>query len=162
MTTDPPTSGPELETLTGFLDFYRGTVVQAVTGLDRAALAYSPVGSDSSPGGILKHLAYVERWWFQDVFGSREVQYPYTREDPDADFRIEPDDSAGSLVELYEREVRISRELVAIHPDLDAVYETPRRPVSLRWILVHMIEETARHAGHIDILTELHTDPIRR
>ena len=156
MAIEPPRSASEAETLTGFLEFYRQSVVEAVGGLDRDALAYSPVASDSSPGGIVKHLAYVERWWFQDVLGGRDVEYPYTRDDPDADFRIEPGETAESLIELYERECAVAREVVASRPDLDAMYETPRNPVSLRWILVHMIEETARHAGHIDILNELY------
>ncbi len=162
MATDPPTSAAEFETLNGFLDFYRQSVVEAISGLESDALAYCPVASESSPGGIIKHLAYVERWWFQDVLGGRDVPYPWTREDPDADFRIEPGDTADSLVELYERETALSREMVAARPALDAEYETPRNPVSLRWILVHMIEETARHAGHVDILTELYADPSRR
>ena len=153
---DPPYSAPELEMLTAFLDWYRNVMIRKVEGLDPEGLRRSPVDSGTSLGGLVKHLAYVERHWFGSTFGSLELGYPWTDEDPDADFRLADDETVESLTALYRSECSRARELVAAHPDLDRVVPASRgRTVSLRWILIHMIEETARHAGHADIIREM-------
>ena len=109
--------------------------------------------------GMVKHLAYVERWWFQKVFLDAGVAFPWTDDDPDADFRIDPDESTEEIVDLYRAECAKNREVVGeAAVDSLARYKKPSDPrpgnVSLRWILVHMIEEIARHNGHADILRE--------
>ena len=104
--------------------------------------------------GLVKHLAYVERWWFQDVFAGRECSYPWTDEDPDADFRIEPNETTQEILDLYKAEGETSNQIVA-GASLDDMAKRPERShYSLRRILVHMVEETARHTGHADILRE--------
>ena len=104
--------------------------------------------------GLVKHLAYVERWWFQDVFMGAQVDYPWTDEDPDADFRIEPDESTQDIVDLYAAECRKSRDIIAAASLDDMAKREDRNQYSLRWIVAHMLEETARHNGHADILRE--------
>lgn len=106
-------------------------------------------------GGLVHHLTQVERWWFRDVFASEPgLEYPWSEEDPDADFRIPPGMGAGELVDGYRAEVELSRAIVA-RSELDEMSCRPGGPeVSLRWILLHMIEETARHAGHADLIRE--------
>lgn len=153
---DPPYSAAEFETLTAFLDYYRGVMIRKIEGLDAAGLRRSPVDSATSLGGLLKHLAYVERNWFASRYGGMELEFPWTEQDPDADFRLDDTEDAGTLIAFYQSECQRSREVVAARPDLDRVVPASRgRNVSLRWILVHMIEETARHAGHADILREM-------
>ena len=109
--------------------------------------------------GLVKHLAFVERYWFQQIFAGRECEYPWTDEDPDADFRIEPHETTQQIVDLYVGECAENRSIVA-SASLDELARgrkkanDPRPGFNLRWILVHMIEETARHNGHADILRE--------
>lgn len=153
----PPHAATELRMLSSFLDYYRGVMVRKIEGLDAEGLRHSPVGSGTSLGGLMKHLVYVERLWFAERWGGLKLEYPWTKEDPDADFRLDPNDTAETLIAFYLSECERSRHMVDSNPDLDRVVPTGRnRQVSLRWILVHMIEETARHAGHADILREMH------
>ncbi|HET8788972.1 MAG TPA: DUF664 domain-containing protein, partial [Actinomycetes bacterium] len=81
---------------------------------------------------------------------------PWTEEDPDADWRIEPDETTQDVLALYEGECARSREIVAAASSLDEAVVHPRwkEELSRRWILTHMLEETARHVGHADILRE--------
>jgi hypothetical protein len=79
---------------------------------------------------------------------------PWTKEDPDADFRIEPDETAESVVAFYRDQVERARAIVAAAQLDDRVKGQAKQAYTLRWILIHMIEETARHAGHADILRE--------
>ena len=153
---DPPHSATEFEMLTSYLDLDRVVVVRKIEGLDAEGLRRSPVASGTSLGGLVKHLAYVERHWFGGTYGALQLDYPWTDEDPDADFRLDEDETVESLRAFYQGECQRSRDLVAASPDLDRVVPASRgRMVSLRWILVHMIEETARHAGHADIIREM-------
>jgi len=142
--------------LTSFLDWYRIVMIRKIEGLDAEGLRRSPVASGTSLGGLVKHLAYVERHWFGSTYGGLQLEYPWTDEDPDADFRLDESETVESLTAFYQDECTRSREIVAANPDLDHVVPATReRMVSLRWILVHMIEETARHAGHADIIREM-------
>ncbi|MFP3916020.1 MAG: DinB family protein, partial [Actinomycetota bacterium] len=105
-------------------------------------------------GGLIKHLAYVERQWFQKVWAGREVEFPWSEEDPDAEFRLEEGDGAGGLIRFYREECDASRQIVATS-SLEDTVPSRRGDLSLRWILIHMIEETARHAGHADLIREM-------
>jgi hypothetical protein len=138
------------------LDEQREIALHKVEGLDDDSLRCRLVPSETTLLGIIKHLAHVERWWFQDRFAGRQVSYPWTHENPDADFIVEPGESTAEILDLYRTECAISRDVVAsaeltdlgVHPR-----RTGERP-TLMWIMVHMIEETARHNGHADILRE--------
>jgi uncharacterized damage-inducible protein DinB len=158
MAIDPPTGAPEFGTLTAFLDHYREVICEKVAGVDGPGLRRSVVATGTSLGGIIRHLAFVERWWFQEVYDGRRVTYPWSEDDPDGDWRLSPEDDAAGLIAFYRDECAVSREIVSELPDLDRSVPIPgrERTVSLRWILVHMIEETARHAGHADLLREIH------
>ena len=111
--------------------------------------------------GMVKHLAYVERSWFRTrLAGEPAGPVPWTKEDPDADFRIEPGETNEDILGFYREECAHSREVAAKASLDDLAVEWPadrqseKRP-TLRWIYVHMIEETARHAGHLDVVREL-------
>jgi uncharacterized damage-inducible protein DinB len=153
---EPPHVGSEAETLRGFLDFHRATLLWKLEGLDDEQLRRAMVPSGTSLLGLVKHLAYVERSWFQRVWAGQEVSFPWTQDDPDADWRIEPDETTEDIVALYNGECDRSRQIVAAASALDEAVVHPRwkEAVSRRWILTHMIEETARHVGHADILRE--------
>ena len=153
---EPPHVAGEAETVSGFLDFQRATLLWKLEGLDDEQLRRAMVPSGTSLLGIVKHLAYVERGWFQRVWAGQEITVPWTEEDPDADWRIEPDETTQDVLALYEGECARSREIVAAASSLDEAVVHPRwkEELSRRWILAHMIEETARHVGHADILRE--------
>lgn len=144
----------ERETLLSFLDFYRAVMIRKVEGLDYDGLRMSPVDSGTCLGGLMKHLADVERSWFEERWAGRPMRTVRSEDDPDAEFRVQEDDTAESLIEAYRRHCETSREIVAGN-SLDDTVVLPRGEMSLRWLMVHMIEETARHAGHADLIREM-------
>ena len=109
--------------------------------------------------GIVKHSAYVERWWFRAVFAGEDLPFPWSDQDPDADWRIESDETTAAILALYQDEIGQSRAIVQQAQDAgvgwDAKAKRPGRDHSLGWIMTHMVEEVARHNGHADILREL-------
>lgn len=151
---EPPHAGPEKDTLEGFLDWQRATVLWKLEGLSDADLRRPMTASGMTMLGVVKHLAYVERWWFQTVFLDRDVSYPWTDEDPDADFRIEPEESTADVLAVYTQETAEARAIVEAAPLDDASTHPKRSGYSLRWIVTHMLEETARHNGHLDLMRE--------
>jgi uncharacterized damage-inducible protein DinB len=145
----PFTLADERRTLVDFLDYLREAVVAKVGGLDEAAARWSPVGSGTSLLGLVRHLTMVEVTWFQRRFAGDEVAVP--------DGDLHPGATVDSVVADYRAACARSAAIVAGCDDLDrrcARFPEGREPVSLRWILVHMVEETARHAGHADLLRE--------
>jgi uncharacterized damage-inducible protein DinB len=161
MRTDPPDTGPELVQLTAFLDYQRETMLLKTEGLTHEQLAQPLSPSALTLAGLLNHLAKVEDVWFRVRFAG----LPEARWRADADGPAEPDWDFTTATALTPEELReryrtacdASREVVAQAPDLDRLSARPRRGgphVDLRWILIHMIEETARHAGHADLLRE--------
>jgi uncharacterized damage-inducible protein DinB len=151
---DPPTAADEKTTLCAFLDWYRDNVVRKVEGLDRPAAVRRLVPSMTTLLGIVKHLAYVERGWFQNTFLGLSLYRPDRESGDEAEFRIEDDETVDGILALYQQEIARSRQIVAAAALDDRAQREDRRDYTLRWIMVHMIEETARHVGHADILRE--------
>lgn len=155
--TNPDTTADERTTLTAFLDLQRQTVEWKCQGLTRDQLVQRHVPSKTTLLGMVKHLIDVERWWFQAVFAG-EPDRPIFWERggvTDSEFDIDETDDPEQLLQMYRDQCDISRLVAAAAHSLDDVAKNPKKPFSLRWILVHMIEETARHAGHADIMREL-------
>jgi len=140
--------------LRAFLQQNRSVILWKLEAVAPEAAVTSPVASGSNLLGIVKHLAWVERWWFCDFIGGQSPEYPWSEDDPDADFRITADDSVESIKELYAIAVGEANAVIDAATDLDATGGVGDRARSLRWVLIHMIEETARHAGHMDIIRE--------
>jgi uncharacterized damage-inducible protein DinB len=155
--TTRPATGSEQELLEAFLDFQRDTLLWKVSGLDEAALKRPLTPSGMSLLGLVKHLAYVERNWFQNRFLAREVYVPWIgpNANHDADFQFEPGETPEAVIAFYREQVAESKRIVAEAASLETIAADPSRPHSLRRILIHMIEEVARHNGHADILREL-------
>lgn len=152
---EPPERGGERETLEGFLDFLRATVVYKATGLSDADAARRLLPSVTTVSGLVRHLADVERSWFRETLaGEQDVPTRWTDEDSDGEFRVTADDSLHEILADYEAACAESRTVAArFRLDDSSVGDDGR--YSLRWIIAHMIEETGRHCGHIDILREL-------
>ncbi|MEW2442652.1 DinB family protein [Micromonospora marina] len=149
-------TGDERAILDAFLDFHRATVLRKARGLTDADAARRLVPSLTTLAGLLKHLALVERNWFRCLFDPEPGDiYLTSQADADASFALRPGEAVETLAAAYEAACDESRR-VAARFDLDHVVPHPQLgEVSLRWVLVHLIEETARHAGHADILREL-------
>lgn len=144
--------------LTGWLDWQRATVRLKCQGLSPAGAGQAPLPSSplTTVVGVVSHLRWVEHHWFEVSFLGEAGRGPASPADPDAEWRV-AGSSLPALLDAYDQQCERSREIVAAH-DLDRIeaYAPPGiEPVSLRWILVHMIEETARHLGHLDALREL-------
>jgi uncharacterized damage-inducible protein DinB len=161
--TDPPESGSELDQLSAFLDFHRETVLLKCEGLTAEQLGRAAVPTSSlTLGGLLHHLALVEVSWFRVRFLGEEHVPPWDTvdwdADPDWEFRTATELAPDEVRRRYEEACARSREVVAQAANLDQLsVGTSRRTGrhwDLRWVLLHMIEETARHAGHADLLRE--------
>src|SRR2546422_5610782 len=101
----PQPSAPEKEMLAAFLDYHRATLLWKVDGLSEADLRRSMTPSGLTLLGLVKHLAYMERWWFQHVFAGEGVDFPWTDADPDADWRVEGDEGVATILALYRTQV---------------------------------------------------------
>jgi uncharacterized damage-inducible protein DinB len=161
---EPPLAGDETETLLGFLEFHRATLAWKCSGLDADGLRATTAASSMTLAGMLKHLAYVEDQWFSRWLRGRDPASPWDtvdwKADRDWDWHSAADDSPEELFALWEDTVARSRASVAealADGGLDQLarrtWPDGRAP-SLRWILVHMVEEYARHNGHADLLRE--------
>jgi uncharacterized damage-inducible protein DinB len=144
--------------LEGMLEWYREGVVAKVAGLTDEQAKQRHVASNSSLIGLVKHLAGVEDSWFHDRFAGRREPAVWAGvdfdADPDWDFTSAWDDTLADTVVLYEAACARSRDAAAGQP-LDAAAGNSSRPFNLRWAYVHLIEETARHLGQMDILREI-------
>ncbi len=153
--TEPPETAGELATLTGFLDYFRATAVIKASGLSDTDGAKRLLPSLTTVSGLLQHLADVERFWFQDrIDGQIGVATRWSAEDPDGEFRVTEQSSLTEIIADYELACRQSRDVLQRH-GLEERCRGGGRGQSVRWVLVHMIEETGRHCGHLDILREL-------
>ena len=163
----PPLNGPEADILLGWLDWHRETLLLKADGLDAAGLTQALAPSTMTLGGLLKHMAFVEDWWLQHIFAGEPMRPPFDAVDWDADedweWHTAADDTPDELRALLEGAIANSRQIIARALDrpegLDALsaeasHRLPDVHFNLRWILVHMIEEYARHNGHADLLRE--------
>jgi len=150
------------------LDYYRRGVIRSIEDLDDVqASARVLDATDLTVGSIVKHLAWAEDHWFQARLLGRAMPEPWASvlppDDRDWPFRSARHDSVASLVDLYAAACERSRTAVGSFDSLDAVAAKPsfgKGPVNLRWILVHMIDETACHTGHLDLLRDaIHAAP---
>jgi uncharacterized damage-inducible protein DinB len=155
MTQRVPFTGGEKESLHASLNRHRDAVVWKLDGLDDEALRRDMTPSGTNLLGLVKHLAAVEYGWFCETFGRPTEPLPFDEDDENADLRVEQDESTADILAFYER-ARAAADQVIDELDVDdegtAWFGDA---VSLRWVLIHMIEETARHAGHVDIVREL-------
>jgi uncharacterized damage-inducible protein DinB len=140
----PRLAAGEAETLHALLQFQRESLVRKVADLDDAAARRSQVGSGTSLLWLIQHMARAEVTWVLNRFAGQDGQ-------------AEPGDTLEAAVSCY-RQVWQQVDAVAFtSASLDELCRRPDTdaPVSLRWVLMHLLEETARHAGHADILREL-------
>ena len=150
-----PFTGDEKTSLRVALDRHRDAILWKVEDLDDEQLRRVMTPSGTTLLGLVKHVAAVEYSWFCDTFGRATEPLPFDDDDPEADLRVEPGETTADILAFYGR-ARAAADRVIDEVGLE---ETGTAwfgdPVTMRWVLIHMVEETARHAGHIDILREL-------
>ena len=156
---DGPMTGGERAVLDHWLDLYRDTVLLKISGLDADQLARRALPPSSlSLIGVVRHLTEVEAYWLRVVLLDEQgvPDYYCTPDSPDGDFDDVEAATVASDVAAYRDEVQGTRALATAWTDLNIPVRGLRKgkPVNLRWVLVHLIEEYARHLGHMDLLRE--------
>lgn len=161
---EPPVAADETATLLGFLDFQRATLEWKCRGLDTRGLSARVASSTMTLGGILKHMAWVEMHWFSEWLHGREKSEPWAlidwKAEPNWEWESAAHDNPDDLRDLWQRSIEEARNLVSEALSGDGLDQLATRKwpdgnsPSLRWIIVHMIEEYARHNGHADLLRE--------
>lgn len=161
---EPPRVADELATLVGFLEFLRATFAWRVSGLDDEQLHRTLHPTTMTLGAMVKHLAFVEDYWFTCCLGGRAPVEPFRSADwgadPDWDWHSAASDTGDELRALWQGCVERSRaqlaESAASADGLGVTFVRRSRDerLSLRWLMTHMIEEYARHCGHADLLRE--------
>ena len=164
--THPPLAHDEATLLRTFLDEQRTAVRERCTGLDAVALDTAVPPSAMTLGGMLSHLAYVEDYWLGEVLLGRAPAPAWAdvdwRADEDFDWHVAAGREPEALLAQYADAVAVSERIVddalATPEGLDTIaaraFRSDGARPSLRWILLHLIEETARHAGHADLMRE--------
>lgn len=156
-----PTTASERDSLGQYLDYQRETILLKTDGLTKQQLAEKLPTSDLTLAGILYHLALVEEGWFEVDFLGLEHREDFRdidwTADPDYEFRSALDKEPGWLRRRYRDACDRADRVVADADSMDDVSVSTRiggKPFTLRWVLMHLIEETARHAGQADLLRE--------
>ena len=156
---DPPYVNGERENYDAWLEYHRATLLLKCEDLDGEALRARPVPTSlMSLHGLVRHMAEVERGWFQRTLAGADSPPLYydAETNPEGDFEIPDGVSFADDVTVFERECQRSREIAAAHGlDDTGIRGGENAEVSLRWIYVHMIEEYARHNGHADLFREM-------
>jgi len=157
----PDLDADERTTLTQFLAQYRHHALTRLTSLsDDQARSRSLPATRLTPGGVVKHLAHMEDHWFSAHLGTEGLPEPWASApsgQPHWDFESAVNDSVQQIADLYRAACDRSQQIVSQLPSLDTTAARPsfgKGPVTLRWVMVHMLEETACHVGHLDLLTD--------
>lgn len=146
--------------LTSYLDYYRAVLIDKASGLGAGELNTRLGPSTLTLGNLVHHMALVEHWWFNEAFAGNDPLEPWASapwdDDRDWEFTVASELTPEVIVERYESAIADSRRIEAAAASLDDPSSKTRdgEHWTLRWILVHMIEETARHAGHADLIRE--------
>lgn len=152
--------GDETGALLAFLEAQRGGLRRAVLGLTDAEAARRPSASELSLAGLVKHVAQTEQTWLETA-QERPHSIHRTPETWPLSFRLADDESLAEMLAFWDKVARRTEDFIRSRPSLNDTFPLPEAPwfppqarQSMRWLLLHLIEETARHAGHADILRE--------
>ena len=161
---EPEPAGNEVETLRGFLNYQRATLKWKCEGLTKDQLNVDVAKSSITLGGLLKHMTYVENEWFWRWKGDNDRLEPWLSADfakePDWEFTSASDESVATLMSNWQASIDLSESILDRSLQSGGLDQLAQRKLpngespSLRWIMVHMIEEYARHNGHADFIRE--------
>ena len=151
----PPRGGGERQILAGMLHYARTAIVRKAEGLTEQQARLAPVPpSTMTPAGLVKHLTGTERFWFSIDFAGLDLEHPWPDDDMHGAWALDEADTLPGLIEAYKAECARSDASVAGF-DLDDTARAEGMDFQLRYAYAHMIQETARHAGHLDLLREV-------
>jgi hypothetical protein len=152
---DEVAAADERETLLTFLHHQRRFLARKAEGLtDGQARKATCPPSDMTILGLIRHAAEVERGWAQRSLLGADVDRIYaTPDDPDGDFHFPPDATLADALETYWAEAEAADQIYRV-AELDDIEQSNRAFYNVRWILVHLIEEYARHCGHADLIRQ--------
>lgn len=149
---EPAQHGDESTVLLGYLRRQRDLVAWKVGDASDGVLRSVESRTGLTVHGVVRHLTNVERSWLRDRFaGQTGLSFDWTDDDPDGELHVPPDITMADLLSDYAAEAKRCDEVIGSHA-LDAT--SSRGGFSLRWILLHLVEETSRHLGHLDLLRE--------
>ncbi len=156
----PSYSAGERDMLTSYLDYYRAVLIDKASGLDSDQLNTRLGPSTLTLGNLIHHMAVVEHWWFHEAFAGNDPREPWAsapwEDDRDWEFTVASELAPEVILGRYQSAIEDSQRIEGTAGSLadESVKTRDGKHWTLRWILVHMIEETARHAGHADLLRE--------
>jgi hypothetical protein len=154
---EPPLVADERTSLAAWLDYHRSTLLQKCEGLSGEQMVRQSVPpSGLTLLGLVRHMFLVEWWWFEHIFAGSPSPDPIsTPDDPDADFHQLNPAQVDAAILCFKEQCAHSRAMVDAAESLDALsMSSEREQRNLRWVVVHRIEEYARHNGHADLLRE--------
>lgn len=151
-----PYDGSEAEVTGWLLDYHRWVLLKKVDGITDEQARRTTAASDLHLLGLIRHAVNVEQYWFDKVLRGIEPAWFFDDDDdPDFDFHPGPDDTLADAVEALRGEIGRNRGVAALTSfDTIAAGTREGRAVSFRWIMVHLVEEYARHCGHADLIRE--------
>ena len=146
--------------LAGYLDYYRSVVLRKLDGMSEQELRSSRLPSGWTPLELLKHLAYVELRWLRWGFAAEDVEDPWADQGPDDRWHVGEAETADEVRGFFLAKCESSRQIAAAARLSDTArvggrFDNPDRPPTLSWILFHVLQEYARHAGQLDVVREL-------
>jgi uncharacterized damage-inducible protein DinB len=148
---DEATPADEMTMARHWLTHLREGVIFKLDGLDDSQLRWKPAPTANSLGAIAVHLGYAERLWLRAIFAGEVMDMGWRQH-----MFVLPDGwSVADVVGFYRAETAAADAVLDAAPSFDLPSNGPMRPTTLRWVVTHVIEETARHAGHMDITREL-------
>ena len=159
--TDPERTDPEKAVLHEFLGYQRASVLAVLEGLGEQALRAPVLSSRWTPLGMVEHLGHAERYWFQEILTGTAEPLPWRDDRPDDEPPLTTSLPTSVVLAFYRDQCRLSDAVIRVTPlDAAPVGRYPDEPLAsqttdLRRVILHLIEETARHAGHLDAAREL-------
>ncbi len=153
---EPPFTADERTMLDGWLDFHRATLLHKCQGLTGEQLIQASVPpSTLTLLGLVQHMTLVEWWWFERIFAANGEPAPFeTNDNPEYEFEVLVAETAEQVLGQFGVYCQRARDVIAASSLDDLSQGTEREQRQLRWIVVHMIEEYARHNGHADLIRE--------
>jgi uncharacterized damage-inducible protein DinB len=148
---DETTPADEMRMARAWLTHLRESAISKVEGLDDAQLRWKPAPTANSLGQIVVHLGYAERLWLRAIFAGEEMDMAWRQHM----FELPAGWSVDDVVNFYRSETAAADAVLDRATSFDLPSASAFRPTTLRWVVTHMIEETARHVGHMDITREL-------
>ena len=147
-------TGSELELLHAMIKSNRDSLLWKLEGISDEQGRERVVGSLTTLIGLVKHMQLVERWWVRIVIDGEDIPLPWSVDDHEEEWRLTDADTVASALDGYASEVALTDAVIAGQDDLGREVEARGRVYAVRWILMHLVEEIARHAGHADIIRE--------